>query len=113
MPILRELRLEKPSAEFPFSLPLLRDFEALTFTAPITFFVGENGSGKSTLLEIIAAGLRLPALTQEETVRHPLMASALEAARSFRFVRAPAKRHGFFFRADDVTGFLQNVARNA
>ena len=113
MPILRELRLEKPSAEFPFSLPLLRNFEALTFTTPITFFVGENGSGKSTLLEIIAAGLRLPALTQEETVRHPLMASALEAARSFRFVRAPAKRHGFFFRADDVTGFLQNVARNA
>ena len=26
----------------------------LTFTAPITFFVGENGSGKSTMLEAIA-----------------------------------------------------------
>ena len=26
----------------------------ITFTHPITFFVGENGSGKSTLLEAIA-----------------------------------------------------------
>ena len=28
--------------------------DSLTFTAPITFFVGENGSGKSTLLEAMA-----------------------------------------------------------
>ena len=28
--------------------------DSLTFTSPITFFVGENGSGKSTLLEAMA-----------------------------------------------------------
>lgn len=29
--------------------------DCITFTRPVTFFVGENGSGKSTLLEAIAA----------------------------------------------------------
>ena len=29
--------------------------DCITFTHPVTFFVGENGSGKSTLLEAIAA----------------------------------------------------------
>ncbi len=35
-------------------VPALRSLEELSFTAPVTFFVGENGSGKSTLLEGIA-----------------------------------------------------------
>ncbi len=35
-------------------IPALRSLEWLSFTAPVTFFVGENGSGKSTLLEGIA-----------------------------------------------------------
>ncbi|MGX8687566.1 MAG: AAA family ATPase, partial [bacterium] len=36
------------------NIPALRDLESLSFTRPVTFFVGENGSGKSTLLEAIA-----------------------------------------------------------
>ena len=32
----------------------IKSFSELSFTNPITFFVGENGSGKSTLLEAIA-----------------------------------------------------------
>ncbi|MBP5154850.1 MAG: AAA family ATPase [Lachnospiraceae bacterium] len=35
-------------------IPALQGLEELTFTHPVTFFVGENGSGKSTLLEAIA-----------------------------------------------------------
>jgi predicted ATPase len=36
------------------NIPALRGLESLSFTRPVTFFVGENGSGKSTLLEAIA-----------------------------------------------------------
>ena len=36
------------------ALTYLATLPALTFTQPVTFFVGENGSGKSTLLEAIA-----------------------------------------------------------
>lgn len=44
-----------PTSElYPFSLQVFRTGQALPFTAPITFFIGENGSGKSTLLKAIA-----------------------------------------------------------
>ena len=36
------------------NIPALMGLESLSFTRPVTFFVGENGSGKSTLLEAIA-----------------------------------------------------------
>ena len=36
------------------NIPALWGLESLSFTRPVTFFVGENGSGKSTLLEAIA-----------------------------------------------------------
>jgi predicted ATPase len=39
---------------YPFNLELLRQTDRLSFTTPVTFFLGENGSGKSTLLQAIA-----------------------------------------------------------
>ena len=109
---LRSLTLHKPTREYPFTLPLFERFETLEFSSPVTFFVGENGCGKSTLLEIIGAGLRLASLGQKAIDQHPLMSIAIEAAKSFRFVRSRPIRHGFYFRADDVTGFLQSVQRS-
>ena len=110
---LDEIRLLRDRAEFPFSLPVFRNFEALRFEAPVTFFVGENGCGKSTLLEIVATALRLPSLTQRTIDTHPLMEVAREAVAGFRLVRRGGGRRGFYFRADDVTGFLQSIRRNA
>jgi predicted ATPase len=40
--------------DYPFNLPVVRNFEELVFDAPVTFLIGENGSGKSTLIEAIA-----------------------------------------------------------
>ena len=101
-------------AGYPFDLPLWRDLDSLTFETPVTFFVGENGTGKSTLLEAIAVQFRLPALTQASVERHPLMQGARDLAKDLRFVRRPqgrgTRRHGFFFRADDVTGFVQGLS---
>ena len=39
---------------YPYSLPVIKNFESLEFHPNVTFIVGENGSGKSTLLEAIA-----------------------------------------------------------
>jgi predicted ATPase len=39
---------------YPFSLAVLQRTATLTFSSPVTFFVGENGSGKSTLLKALA-----------------------------------------------------------
>ena len=41
-------------AHYPFNLAVFQKTDAIPFTAPVTFFVGENGTGKSTLLEAIA-----------------------------------------------------------
>ena len=38
---------------YPFNLDLFQKSQSITFSSPVTFFVGENGSGKSTLLEAI------------------------------------------------------------
>jgi predicted ATPase len=110
--VLRAIELRTRGDGFPFSLPVFDEFESLEFTAPVTFLVGENGCGKSTLLEIIGAALKLPSLGQAAVDSHPLMSAAVAAARSFRLVRSGPIRGGFFFRADDVTGFFQSVQRN-
>jgi len=39
---------------YPFNLDVLQYTADISFTRPVTFFVGENGSGKSTLIKAIA-----------------------------------------------------------
>lgn len=39
---------------YPFIVPVFQQTRHITFSAPVTFFVGENGSGKSTLLEALS-----------------------------------------------------------
>lgn len=38
---------------YPFSLEILQQTKQITFSTPVTLFVGENGTGKSTLLEAL------------------------------------------------------------
>jgi predicted ATPase len=102
-----------PEARFPFNLAFFANREVVRFDTPVTFFVGDNGAGKSTLLEAIAASLSLPALTQVGLDQHPLMQAAAALAKKLTLVRRTPRKHGFFFRADDVLGFLQGLRQNA
>ena len=52
-----DLRSQIERKDFPFNIPIIQNWDALEFSSPITFFVGENGSGKSTLLEEIASAV--------------------------------------------------------
>lgn len=86
---------------YPFHLPILRHLD-ITFTAPVTFFVGENGSGKSTVIEAIAALSRLPVSggsRNELAASHgPDTLSPLAAALRPTFRKRP--RDGYFLRAE-------------
>ncbi len=39
---------------YPFTLPLIQNFNEIKFKTPVTFLIGENGTGKSTLIEALA-----------------------------------------------------------
>ncbi len=54
------LRERVPSFDrFPYSLPVVRHLDRLSFHPKVTFLVGENGTGKSTLLEALAVAVGL------------------------------------------------------
>lgn len=112
MPFLKEIEL-RPDAElpgeFPFTIPVIESFAALTFDSDVTFFVGENGSGKSTLLEAIAAGMKCPTVGAMDISRDPMMSNAVQLARHLVFSRNRAPRHKLFFRAEDAIGFTRRL----
>jgi predicted ATPase len=59
LPLLKKITIRREQVEdwesYPFSIPIIRCLEELSFRSRICFFTGENGTGKSTLLEAIAA----------------------------------------------------------
>ncbi len=90
---------------FPWTLPIVRDLQEVSFTAPVTFLVGENGSGKSTLLEGIAAGMDAVAAGARDMRRDPSLRAARDLAAGFVFVRRRHARTRLFLRAEDVFGY--------
>jgi predicted ATPase len=83
--------------------------DALEFTTPVTFFVGENGSGKSTVLEGIAAGMKAIAVGSAEVDKDETLQAAREFASRFRFERRRQPRTKLFFRAEDIFGFTRRM----
>ena len=79
----------------------LRSLDALHFTKPVTFFVGENGSGKSTLLEAIAvaAGFNPEGGTRNYVFStfdsHSELCGAIRLTKGFH-----RPRWGYFLRAE-------------
>jgi predicted ATPase len=86
---------------FPTNLPFVRSLD-LSFTASVTFFVGENGSGKSTVMEAIAALCGLPPAgggrNELTDLKAPHSRSELEPFLRAAFRRRPSD--GYFFRAE-------------
>jgi predicted ATPase len=113
---LSELRRRTGAAvdreSFPWSLPLVRDLERLSFTKPITFLVGENGSGKSTLLEGIAVGIDAVAAGAHDLQRDPSLQPARDFAAGFVFARRRHARTRLFLRAEDVFGYTGRLTAN-
>ena len=55
---------------YPFNLPVFHEPARISFTSPVTFFIGENGTGKSTLLEAIADKCRIYSWQGIERMRY-------------------------------------------
>ena len=95
---------------FPWTLPLVRDLERVSFSNAVTFLVGENGSGKSTLLEGIAVGMEAIAAGSHDLRRDASLQAARDFAAGFVFERRRHARIRLFLRAEDVFGYTKRLA---
>jgi len=112
---LRSFSLRRPEgvepAHFPFNLPLIQSLQALEFSSPVTFFVGENGSGKSTLLEALACAAGSITVGSESVKTDPSLAAMRRLANQMRLVWQKRTHKGFFLRAEDFFGYARKMAQ--
>lgn len=95
---------------YPYSLPVIKNFDSLEFHPKVTFIVGENGSGKSTLLEAIATawGFNPEGGTKnfnfETRSSHSDLWQNIRLTKSFR-----RPKDGFFLRAESFYNVASNI----
>lgn len=99
------------SGHFPFNLSILQNLHELTFTTPVTFFVGENGTGKSTLLEAIACASNAITVGSESVKTDKTLTAVRHYAQHLRLSWQKRTHRGFFLRAEDFFGYAKNQAQ--
>jgi predicted ATPase len=111
---LREIQLrdgETRPEDFPFNLPVIRQWQPLAFSSPVTILVGENGSGKSTVIEAIACAAEIITVGSGAAHRDPSLAHVQTLAKWFKLIWNKRVRKGFFLRAEDFFGFVKRLAQ--
>ena len=92
---------ELVSSDYPYTIPAVRMIDSVTFTSPVTFFVGENGSGKSTIIEAIAVAAGFNAEGGKKSYAFSTQNTTSELADTITLVRGiHRERSGFFLRAE-------------
>ena len=106
-----ELRSTNTRQDFPFNLPLVKAWETLEFTSPVTIFVGENGSGKSTLMEAIACAVGSVTVGSESVKTDPTLKDLRQLAKAMKLVWEKRTHRGFFLRAEDFFGYVKQLSK--
>ncbi|WP_077623254.1 AAA family ATPase [Sediminibacillus massiliensis] len=107
-----DLKKEKIKSynHFPLDLPVVRNFDKITFHPNVTYIVGENGMGKSTLLEAIAIAFGFNPEGGTLNFNFSSYDSHSELDEYLRLVKGVfrAKDH-FFFRAETFYNVATNI----
>ena len=82
---------------------------ALTFPAPVTFFVGENGTGKSSLLEAIAVACGFNPEGGTRNFRFATRETHSELGEYLTPIRKGYPRDGFFLRAESFYNVASSI----
>ena len=113
--ILRRISLAREKVEdfskYPFNIEIVKNFEELKFTSPVTFFVGENGIGKSTFIEAIAVALGLPAEGGTQNFRYKTKNTTSNLANYLHVNLYNKPNTKFFLRAESFYNFSTEVQR--
>lgn len=96
---------ENDTHVYPFNLPLFTQLRQISFTHPVTIFVGDNGSGKSTLLESIATagemitigGRKIDSAFSDDVLSKIKLSWSLKT------------KKGFYFKATDFIQFIDKT----
>jgi predicted ATPase len=99
----------REATTFPFTLPLVKQFEKLELKSAVTFCVGKNGSGKSTLLEALGIAIGVPAIGGDDLVRDPTLEAQRALAATLRLAWNKRTHRGFFMRAEDAFNFSHRI----
>ncbi|MGZ5476595.1 MAG: AAA family ATPase [Thermoanaerobaculia bacterium] len=98
--------------EYPFCLPVIRNFDTLELSKPVSFFVGENGSGKSTLLEAIAIAAGFNPEGGSRNFRFETRRAHAQLFQHLRLTKGLARpRDGFFLRAETFFNVASEIER--
>jgi predicted ATPase len=92
---------------FPFTLPVVQNWQPLSLDHPVTFFVGENGSGKSTVLEALASAARTVTAGAAPAHDDPALKEVHRLSDRLRLTWNRRTHRGFFLRAEDFIGFVR------
>lgn len=113
--MIREIILEKYKVqnynEYPFNIPVVKNFEKIRLDSPVTFFVGENGVGKSTFIEAIAVNLGLPKEGGTENFMYETNDTTSNLSDYLKLVIDNEPSTKFFLRAESFYNFSSEVER--
>ena len=115
--IIKKISLERDRIEnfdeYPFNIEVVKNFDELEFTKPVTFFVGENGIGKSTFIEALAVALNLPSEGGTENFRYQTKNTTSKLSEYLRVATFNRPKTKFFLRAESFYNFSTEVERLA
>ena len=92
--------------EYPFSIPVIKNFSKMDFTHPVTFIVWENGSGKSTILEAIATAYGFSAEWWTKNIHFSTKDSHSDLGKFLKIIKwISVPENHFFLRAESYYNF--------
>lgn len=93
--------LDNPSDEYPYNISAVKALANISFTSPVTFFVGENGMGKSTIIEGLAIAAGFSAEGGTKNYHYSTEDSSSKLGKEITLVRGIRReKYGYFLRAE-------------
>ncbi len=99
--------------KYPFNIEIVKNFEELNFTSPVTFFIGENGVGKSTFIEALAVSLGMPREGGTQNFNYETCNTTSILSDYLRVSTFNRPKTKFFLRAESFYNFSSEVQRLA
>lgn len=109
------ITLEKDKIEdfnkYPFNIDVVKNFEEIKLTSPVTFFVGENGIGKSTFIEALAVSVGLNAEGGSQNFKFKTLETHSNLSEYLRVSTFNKPSTKFFLRAESFYNVASEVVR--